>query len=147
MWNAKTNRWIKDVITSSVRNCSRRREEAKKKTKNVRWLNWFHYYVWFENLPSFDEPSRRPVMGGEGGGGLLPLRLPSACLTACLAYRSETQTPAGCRPEEGWIITQNSVSLCPALCLQGPPDRCDHDSFLIPPAEKKTPSSATNVRN
>lgn len=77
-------------------------------------------------------------MGGEGGGGLLPLRLPSACLTACLAYRSETQTPAGCRPEEGWIITQNSVSLCPALCLQGPPDRCDHDSFLIPPAEKNS---------
>lgn len=61
-----------------------------------------------------------PVRGQWWGGGLrgaLPSLLSGYHLPACLILRAETQTPAGCRPEGGWMFLNTRLSLFIHLCV------------------------------
>lgn len=89
----------------------------------ARWLIWFASVCDLKTskLEVFDESRRRTVTGVRGWRGA-PSHRSGYHLPACLAFRPETQTPAGCRPEGGWMLpiplSPASAPLHPPLCAR-----------------------------
>lgn len=122
------------MITSSLSCCVQKKQKGEKiwnERLQDKWLSWLISMYVFKSWSSLMSPVKG-LWWDEGGG--LSRYLSGYHLPTCLACRAETQSPAGCRPEGGWmfLITQRPVSLCVCTVHLEAATRRGATSFLIP---------------
>lgn len=142
------------MIASSRRRCAKKRsKEAKNKTKNG-WMGAELVGVWWASLAvimwswsSLMSPGQWRGFGGVEGG-FCPVCSQVTICPACLIFKAETQTPAGCTPDGGWMFliinthTHTHSSYPSSVCLQCSPGGCDLVPYTatlnLPPSNMAT---------